>query len=283
MKTDEVTGIRLSVAGAVALLLLAQSAAAIATGAKRPSDHGVRTCLESFRETDEDDQIRCLARLREAGPASAAVTRHLADILERSDGNTDDVLVASVLDVFRSAGVRASPAAETLGRLLAHRSKIYKGRDKVLVVRLRAYIVLTLSDIGSPSSALIALFDTLAHLDARMTAIEVGSCARAAGSLGARGRDFVPYLLEALVDRPSAEEFSLERYDPQFPPEEATTVQLEAVRALARVSSAEDPQVVTVLARISRDPAGTHDPRLVREAQKALDLIGGLDPLARGE
>src|SRR4029079_15424645 len=107
----------------------------------------------------------------------------------------------------------------------------------LLVIRLRAYVMVTLSEIGFPASALPALLDTLAHLDERLMSLEVGAAARAVGSLGPRGRDFAPYLPDTLPQRLSEEEFSLERYEPQFPLEQATTIQLEAVRSLGRVCS----------------------------------------------
>ena len=144
----------------------------------------------------------------------------------------------------------------------------------MLVVRLRTYILVTLSEIGFPSSALPALLDSLAHVDPRMTASEVGAAVRAVGSLGPRGREFAPYLLGTIAERFSEEEFSLERYEPQFPPHEATTVQLEAVRALAQVCSAEDRQILEVLRYLAQDRGpGELDRRVVREAQSALELI----------
>jgi hypothetical protein len=209
----------------------------------------------------------------------------LCDILIRSDGNTDHVLIASALDVLRSLGHGAAPTVETLSRLLPHRNKLYTDRDKILVVRLRAYIIVTLSEIGFPSSALPALLDTIAHVDQRMTAVEVGAAARAVRSLGPRGHAFAPYLLELLTEQRFSEEFSLERYEPEFPVEEATTAQLEALRALARVCSPEDQQALTVIRQLAQDRSGAQDPRVVSEAQRALELIGGATPpaSARGE
>lgn len=221
---------------------------------------------------------RCLRRVRESGHPSPADAGRLVDFLAGSDGATDHVLVASVLDTLRAVGRDAAPFAETLSSMLRHRSPLYTGRDKVLVVRLRAYTMVTLSEIGVPSSALPPLLDTLAHVDVRMTAIEVGAAARAAGALGVRGRAFAPYLLDTLIDRFGAEEFSLERFDPQFPRNEATTVHVEAVRALGRVCSPEDEQVLTVLRRLADGPDRDElDPRVRREAQRALEQIAGIE------
>jgi hypothetical protein len=237
-------------------------------------DSGLQACLARLQAAASEEQLLCLRKLEEAGPAAAAAVPALNNILTRSDGATDHLLLASVLDVLRSLGPRAAPAAEALSSLLPHRHKLYKGRDKLLVIRLRAYILVTLSEIGFPSSALPALLDTLAHVDERMTALEVGSAVRATGSLGPRGCELAPYLLETLALRLSEEELSLERYEPQFPPHEATTVQLEAIRSLGRVCSAEEQRVLTTLRQFAEDRGqGGLDPRATREAQRAMELM----------
>ena len=241
-------------------------------------DTSLQRRLQSLRGADLEEQLLCLRSLKETGPSAAVALPALCDLLTHSDGATDHALLASVLDVLRSLGRAAEPAAETLSSLLPHRCKLYKDRDKLLVVRLRAYILVTLSEIGFPSSALPALLDSLAHVDERMTASEVGAAARAVRSLGPRAREFAPYLLDTIAERFSEEEFSLERYEPQFPPHEATTVQLEAVRALGQVCSAEDRQVLEVLRHLAQDRGHDElDRRVVREAQSSLKLILSTD------
>ena len=59
-----------------------------------------------------------------------------------------------------------------------------------------------------------------------------------------------------------------------FPPDEATTVQLEAVRALSRISSAEDREVLTALRQLAENQGPYElDPRVVREARRAVELL----------
>lgn len=214
-----------------------------------------------------------------APPATAAKRslRALTDFLSRADGATDHLAVAVALDELRSMGSGAAPAAETLSALLPHRAPLYRDRDKAEVVRLRAYLMLTLSEIGYPESAEWALLDTLAHLDDRISAREVGAAARAASSLGRRGRELAPYLLEALsLTWLGEEEFSLQRYEPGFPPGEATTIQLEAVRALAAVASSEDGEVLRVLHQLTESRAGEPiDARVMAEALRAVAAIEG--------
>lgn len=211
----------------------------------------------------------------EGAPALDARLRDLSALLSRSDGATDDVLIAAALDELRAMGTGAAPVAETLSRLLRYQSALYQDRDKALVVRLRGYILVTLSEIGFPPSAEPALWDVLAHVDERMMATELGAAARAVRSLGPRGCALAPHLLGTLSARLSEEEFSLERYGPQFPPHEATTVQLEAVRSLARVCAGEDRQVMAALRRLLDEQGGTLDPRVVQEVRRALQLVGG--------
>jgi hypothetical protein len=284
MRRAEAAILGLLVLFAAGVLISTPPAAAGPRVARR--DPGPKACLENLQAMDVAAQSRCLRRVLESGTPGAADLTRLVDFLAGSDGTTDHLLIASVLDVLRAMGSNGAPATETLSGLLPHRSRLYKERDKVLVVRLRAYIMVTLSEIGLPSSALPALLDTLALMDVRMTAFEVGAAARAVGSLGPRGRDLATYLLDTLIERFSAEEFSLERYDPQFPPHEATTVHLEAVRALGLVCSADDQEVLTVLRRLAEGPGRDElDPRVKQEAQRALKLIVGREhpPSSRGE
>lgn len=226
------------------------------------------------------DVLACTAlSLVLASPAAAAERSlgALTKFLARCDGATDHVTVANALDELRSMKSEAAPAAETLSALLPHRAKLYRDRDKTQVVRLRAHIIVTLSEIGFPESAEWALFDTLAHVDDRISAREIGAAARAARTLGARGRKLAPHLLDAFsLDLLGEEEFSLERYDPSFPPEEASTIQIEVVRALAAVASPDDREVLRVLRQLSATDAGDDaDPRVGAEARRAVEKIGG--------
>lgn len=202
----------------------------------------------------------------DARPDLSTATR----TLQTSDGGTDHEEVAAALDSLRALGANAAPAAETVSGLLAHQSKLYADRDKALVARLRAYAVVTLSDIGYPTTAFPILFDTLAHPDERGAPVEVGAAARAAGTLGFRGRPFVPYLVEILtLERFGIEEFSLARYDPLFPAVEATTVQLEAIRSLSLIAPAADASVTSALENLTSDA----DPRVRSAARQAVTRI----------
>jgi cytochrome oxidase Cu insertion factor (SCO1/SenC/PrrC family) len=196
-----------------------------------------------------------------------ATPKQACDVLAHADGNTGAAQVAAAIDVVRAQ--HASNAAEALVALLPHRSALFAGRDKDEVIRLRAYILATLADIGVPPSARPALLDILAHVDAGNSPLEVAAAAHAVATLGERGREFTPHLLTALGVRLSVEELSLARFEQDYPPSEATTAQLELVRALGRIAPADDRDLHTALEQVIDDPE--RDPRLVAEARRVLD------------
>ena len=87
-------------------------------------DPSLRHCIERLRDDDLDNSCSS-AEIEGSSPDAAAATPTLADLLTPADGATDHVLIASVLDVLRSQGHDAAPAAETLSTLLPHSSKLY--------------------------------------------------------------------------------------------------------------------------------------------------------------
>lgn len=200
----------------------------------------------------------------------------LTKVLITSDGGTDHEKLAATLDALRVQGSFAAPASETVSRLLSHRSPIYQNRDKAIVERLRTHILVTLSEIGVPESTREAILDLVAHVDPRTMPAQIGATARTIRSLGAQGREFSPHLVALLASDQSREQFSLERYSPQFRPEESTTIHLEVVRALGSVGTAQDKLVVDVLrATINRADV---DPRVAREARVALAKLPTVSP-----
>jgi hypothetical protein len=221
--------------------------------------------------------LACLLTLSPV-TASARDIDTLTGLLASSDGESDHRAVATALDELRAMGRAGAPAGDTLSALLAHRASLYAGRDKVLVVRLRAQLFVTLAAVGPPPSALPALYDTLAHPDERINAREIGAAVRAARALGAAGHVFAPYLIDLLDLQLGEEEFSLERYDLDFPRHEATTVQLEVVRALAAIAPPDDPQVLTALRQLADRGASAVDPRVANEARRALLAIDAPQP-----
>jgi hypothetical protein len=196
--------------------------------------------------------------------------------LAASNGSTDHTRIASLLDGLRSLGSRAAPAGDMLSAMLHHRHPIYSERDKSVVTRLRTHLFLTLSDIGTPDSAVVPLLDVLAYFDVRMSPAEAGAAVRAAGAMDLRGRQFIRYLLAMLDEPMAAQEFSLAGYAPSFDRRDATTLQIEVVRSLGRISTSSDAAVLRTLRNLAAAPEQPGaDQRLPREAGAAIRRIEG--------
>jgi len=245
--------------------------------APRPGASASGTDLSCARRLASlpDEPLRdCLRRIGAAKAFGAETRAQLAALLERSTGSTDHHVIAGVLDAVRAHAATAGDLAETLSELLGHQAAIYQDRDKWQVLRLRAYLFVTLGEIGLPDSALPMLVDALAYVDERMSAVEFGAAVRAVGTLGPRARRFAPYLLSTVGERFAEEEFSLDRYELEFPREEATTVQIEAMRALGAIGDRGDHEVMTVLRTVAanRGPISL-DSRMVAAAGEALRRI----------
>ena len=215
--------------------------------------------------------------LKRLGPKAVAAVPTLCQVLQEADGKTESADVAAYLDALRGMGSAGRGAADTIATLLPERSHLYRDRDKLGVSRLRAYLLLTLADIGVPKSSIPHLIDALANVDPHATAFEVGAAVRAAGSLESSGRTLAVYLLAA-IERPLIDDrFSLERYEPVHPASEATSVRLEVVRSLGRIRPVGNDEALKLLRAYAAGAASAvrHDPRLVTEAGLALKVIQG--------
>ena len=242
---------------------------------QKPAPAGL-PCLDQFSRLTASEQWCCLEEAGES-PEMLSVDPDspLVRLLLSADGQTDHRILAAVLDLIRAKGYQAEGLAEVLSSLLSHQAAIYQERDKWQVLRLRAYLFATLSDIGFPDSALPMLVDALAYVDERMSAVEFGAAVHAVGGLGEKGRPFIPFLLRTVTERFAEEEFSLERYEAAYPPEEATTVQLEVAKALAAVCTPADEEALTTLRSVASG-SGTDapwDPRFVAAAAEAVRRI----------
>lgn len=244
----------------IGIVLLALPASGMAgTGAER--------CWKEPHLATPEKRFACLDR---ASPTS----QELVQLLSLSDATTDHRVIAGLLERIRLRQVVDPVIAELLARFLPHQHPIYQDRDRWHVIRLRAYLIATLTDIGFPDSGLPWLADSLIFIDERMAAIEVGSAVRAAGTLGEEGRQFLPTMLRMLGMQFSEEEFSLSRYDMNFPQQEATTVQLEVLRAVTRIGRGSDGDLLTTLRAIAHSPAHSPlDPRAKAAAEQALRQV----------
>jgi hypothetical protein len=227
------------------------------------------------------DELDRPVATRPAMKESAANSDDVATIalaLRQANGATDEREVAKHLEALRAIGVKASSAAESVAELLNESSPLYRDRDKHEVMRLRAYVFVVLSEIGIPSSALPLIVDALANSDDEM-GYYFAAAARSAGSLGPRARPLIPHLCAGMQRYYHRDEFSLERYNPNYPQEEATTVQAEAITALAQISAASNKPVVELLNSYAN---GTHPdtrrfPTLIKHAERSLRLMESRD------
>ncbi|GJL54191.1 MAG: hypothetical protein NPIRA02_13230 [Nitrospirales bacterium] len=237
--------------------------------------HLLTIASEGLRHDNPRVRRQAAVILKAMGPNAAPATEALCAALRRANGQTASFLIAAYLDALRTIGRAADSASETISDLLSYRSVIYADRDTLDVLRMRAYLLVVLSDIGAPESSYPYILDALAHVDEQLLAYEAAAAARVAGSIGPRARPFVPYLLRALGKRTAEEEFSLERFDPIFPREEATTFQIEAIRALVQIQPVDDPDVIHVLTKLSTAsaPFAHLDSRLFSEARRALQMF----------
>jgi len=177
--------------------------------------------------------LAALPLLLGAAPSAAS----LAAALARCDGATGDRQVAGYLEALGRMGPAAAPAAvPVILRQLSERSPLWRDRDKTQVVRLRGFLLATLARLGPPEEALAPI---LAELSGARHPYSLAAAARAAGALGPPAAAAVPDLQRPLDPGFHDEPMSLERYDPDFPPEERTTARLEAVRALDRIGPVE--------------------------------------------
>lgn len=235
---------------------------------------GDSDCVARMSSVASARMLACLAELERGGAAKAiSAVEAVSAVLAGADETTDPLVVAAALDVLRAAGPEARPAAEVVSGLLSYRHPLYRDRDKLLVVRLRAYALAIVAEVGTPPSAVPALIDVLVYADEQSPVLELAAAARAAAALGPAGRSFVPFLLEAIGLARSNEKISLERFAPDFPASEATTVQLEAVRAIAAVATPEDREALAVLTALAARPEGPHERRLIAAATDAVRRI----------
>lgn len=265
-------------------LMIAGTLPAAPAAAEQAAMEGA-ACSGALGGTELPAQLACLAELRGSVAAAegdlaarAAALGEVGVLLTASSAGSDAALVASALDVLRAAGPDPAAPVEAVSGLLPYRSPLYSDRDKVLVTRLRAYLLATLCDIGVPDSAFPVVLDVLVHADEYTPTLELAAAARAAGRLGPRGRPFIPYLLQAIYLDSAAEAVSLERFAARFPSGEATTAQREAVRSLGRLATPADHGVVATLGRLAGYRGDEWDRELVEDSRLALARITGAAP-----
>ena len=213
--------------------------------------------------------------LKRFGPAAGSAIPALAEALGQSDGRTEAGQVAAYLEALRAVGPGVRQAADAIVRVLPERSALYTDRDKTEVIRLRAFMLATLAAIGVPEAAMPTVLDGLAH---STMAYSFAAAARAAGASGRHARRTVPLLSRALASDFHDDYLTLERYATDFPPDEATTGRIEAIRALGRIGPEAAAAVGRLEALAAQDDGTTvGGTSPAAEARDALRSIRGRD------
>jgi Uncharacterized protein SCO1/SenC/PrrC, involved in biogenesis of respiratory and photosynthetic systems len=199
---------------------------------------------------------------------------NLSSKLLRCNRHTDHKVIAGYITEIRKIAIHSTITSEILSSMLSYQSEIYQDRDKWEVLRLRSYILLALGETGFPDSAIPFLEDALAYVDERMNVVELASAIRAVGNLGEKGSQFGETIISAYNRIFSDEEFCLNRYEVGFSKAEATTVQVEIVRSLAKICNKKDDYAIEFLNSIlaSSDHPGV-DKRVISEAHRSLNII----------
>jgi HEAT repeat protein len=222
--------------------------------------------------------------LREFGPRAKPAVPALAAALSRADSTDKHYWVGAYLEALRAVGPGAVEAADPIVRLLAERSALYRNRSKYEVEQLRAFMLVTLSEVGIPDAALPFILDALANSDTlsdtHSNPLRIYAAgAIAAGALGARAADGAPFLLRAL--RPEFRDYPLtfESYLGNIPKSGIyTSPRIEAIRALGKIGPAAKTatSLLTELAQREGSPQlFSQMPLTSDEARTALALIGG--------
>jgi HEAT repeat protein len=176
------------------------------------------------------------------------------------------------LEVLRNLGPAAKEAAPVILDLLPERSVIYRNRDKFTAHYLRAFMLLTLTEIGVLEQAGPFILDGLANGQGHLYAAAAGAAAKSPQLW----QQAVPLLIRALQPDFPDHFLTFERFFARFSSDEKyTSAKIEAIRALGQMGpTAKDASAQ--LAKIAAErPEFMGDASLIAdEATKALRAVG---------
>jgi HEAT repeat protein len=226
---------------------------------------------EALSHDDPVVRFQAAKMLRRLGPLAEPAVDGLVRALLATDGTTDPYEIGAYLSALRAIGPGASRASALLVGLLSERSRLYQGQDPFWAHYLRAYILVTLADIGVPNEARPYILDLLSNSD-KTTAHGYAAAARA----------LRPDMTECL----SSLQRALKSDFPDFPMSfddfgralghEDSSCRLEALRALARMGPRAKEALPLVTRMASEKPdRGSPVPPWEEEARKAMQSIQG--------
>jgi hypothetical protein len=201
----------------------------------------VRVLSRGLSHSNANVRLHAALALKKSGPAEPQTLPDLIASLNRAGagGGTAGELGAC-LDALRTFGTNGAMAAPALKRLLEEQSAVYRNLSKHEVDRVRAFLLVTLADVGIPVEALPFVVSSLASADRWMT-MEFAAAARAAATLGTNAVAAVPLLVRPLQEPVQEQPITFEKFDSHFSStRDYTTSQVEVLRALRQMGRAAE-------------------------------------------
>jgi HEAT repeat protein len=232
---------------------------------------GVPLLAEALGHANPVVRVQAARTLHRFGPGAKPAVGALVKAVRAADGKTDPYEVGAYLGAIRAVGPGAGGAAPELAGLLDVRSQLYRGLDPFWAHYTRAYILVTLADIGVPDEAKPHILDLLNNSDVKTS----HGYAAAARAVRRDMPEAVAGLQRAL--KPDFADFPMSWDDfARALGNEDSSCRLEALRALARIgprAKAALP-VITPLVSGKPDPASPVPP-WNEEARKAAEAVRG--------
>jgi len=220
---------------------VSELAANVLDGFQQFDGPSVRVLSRGLSHSNANVRLHAALALKRAGPAEPQALPDLIASLNRANagGGTAGELGAC-LDALRTFGTDGAMAAPALMRLLEEQSAVYRNLPKHEVDRVRAFLLVTLADVGIPVEALPFVVSSLASGDRWMT-MEFAAAARAAGALGTNSVAAVPLLVRPLQEPMQEQPITFEKFDSHFSStRDYTTSQVEVLRALRQMGRAAE-------------------------------------------
>jgi hypothetical protein len=201
-----------------------------------------------------------------AKPALPTLITALRDV-DQAEG-----LFGACLEVLRNLGPTARDAAPVILKLLPERSVVYQNKDKFTAHYLRAFMLLTLTEIDGLEQAGPFILDGLANSQGHLYA----ASARAAAKSPELWQQALPFLRAALQPDFPDHFLTFERFFARFSSNENyTSARIEAIKALAKMGPAARSAGPQLAKLVAESPQFMGNKSLIAdEATKALRAVG---------
>jgi hypothetical protein len=247
-----------------------------------PDNAGIVAMSKALSDGSKEVRIYAAKNLKEHGVAASSAAEDLAKLLQRCNGNSSKDEVGAYLEALRAVGKNSSVASSALVSLYDERSALYQERPKYEVHHLRAFILVVLSEIGIPKSALPMIVDSLANSTFEMPYLFAAG-AKAAGSLGPDAESVVPLIERAFRGELGDDPISFDRFDSHGKiSDEYTNARIEALRALGKIGPGASSSLPYIKELDKPDPQSRDNqdrlvklPNIQKEAERALLAIQG--------